>query len=271
MRSAWFLALAVFLPLTVSAHPGPLDQNSCHYCKVNCDMYGLKTGDYVCHIGTDRNVNFTYEQLQRIRRELQLSQRPTLREVAIALRKRLAKEKVITTAKDKACWPTVDALSGVQKAPMLPAYKVLGRLGELLTAFSCKNSLLTVPLADSDGNIAGPLTLHLKRSPTLSTQQRLKSLTFECHNPDDAIKCTDWILDLPLIPAVALKPLLNLAGEISSMDCPSCIEPEQQASVPAPSPAASLLEELVPRTDQGASSQESASSASNESSPSAAQ
>ncbi|NQU77229.1 YHYH domain-containing protein [Candidatus Falkowbacteria bacterium] len=43
------LTIALFLPLTVSAHPGRTDSSGCHTCRTNCSSWGLSYGEYHCH------------------------------------------------------------------------------------------------------------------------------------------------------------------------------------------------------------------------------
>lgn len=243
MRKAWMFLLLAALPLIAYADDAPaLDQNSCYYCTQNCTEQGFQKGQYLCQFYWNRTVSFPYDQFQRIRRELSLSVRPTLRDVARALAKRLAKQNVATTAKSNGCWPTLDALSGLQQAPILPRYKILGQLGELLTAYACKNPYATVPIVDKDGNIHGPITLTLAGTPAAVVQKTLTSSGFVCKNQRADISCTQWILNVPLIPAGSLKKLLLVASQISTFDCPSCSA--GSATPPAATPAGSIINQV---------------------------
>lgn len=37
--------------ININAHPGRTDVNGCHYCRTNCNKYGLSNGQYHCHNG----------------------------------------------------------------------------------------------------------------------------------------------------------------------------------------------------------------------------
>lgn len=44
-----FIFVMSYSPLSISAHPGGLDENGCHTCRTNCEDYGLFYGQYHCH------------------------------------------------------------------------------------------------------------------------------------------------------------------------------------------------------------------------------
>lgn len=253
MRFAWLLvAIVLLVPLTAGAHPGSLDRNSCHFCRFNCDRHGLKVGDYVCHPEGNRSENLTYTEMQLLERRLQKLQEPTLRETARKLRKREARRNKILYAKNPACWPTFDFVNDAQMAPMLPRYSRLGRFGELLTAFACKNTLGTVPMVDVEENISGSLTLTLRKKPTDVALLALKRIGFSCTQDTEEemtekqrialeTTCIEWTLDDPLIPATILKPILAVASQVGKADCPSCGDPSEQ---PIPDETKLQLDEL---------------------------
>lgn len=61
MKYVSLLLLAMFLvPLTASAHPGGTDAVGGHYCRTNCEQYGLQTNEYHYH-DTDSNAVATYD------------------------------------------------------------------------------------------------------------------------------------------------------------------------------------------------------------------
>lgn len=41
--------------ISVNAHPGRTDKNGCHYCRTNCEKYGLEYNEYHCHNGNSTN------------------------------------------------------------------------------------------------------------------------------------------------------------------------------------------------------------------------
>jgi hypothetical protein len=43
------LAILLFLPAFVSAHPGRTASDGCHYCRTNCDKWGVPWGKRHCH------------------------------------------------------------------------------------------------------------------------------------------------------------------------------------------------------------------------------
>ena len=52
----------LFLPVMVFAHPGGLDSNGCHYCRTNCEKWGLSTNQYHCHNGSNRKEYYLPSQ-----------------------------------------------------------------------------------------------------------------------------------------------------------------------------------------------------------------
>lgn len=48
----FILCLLLITPNEVSAHPGRTDANGCHYCRTNCEQWGLSYGEYHCHNGS---------------------------------------------------------------------------------------------------------------------------------------------------------------------------------------------------------------------------
>lgn len=213
VKQTWIiLAAIVVLPLAALAHPGPLDENGCHYCKVDCEMYGLKVGDYVCHIENDRTMNFTYKEVQTLRRHLARLTKPVLRQIARVLRTRDAMRNLIN-ARDPECRMDADEL-GLYKAPLLARYRRLQGFGELLTAFACQNDLSTVPMVDVQGNIVGGLDLKLRRLPDDLVKTYLMRAGFTCANPTAALACSEWELSDEAIPATALKQLITIASQI---------------------------------------------------------
>jgi len=43
------LAILLLLPSFVSAHPGRTASDGCHYCRTNCDKWGVPWGERHCH------------------------------------------------------------------------------------------------------------------------------------------------------------------------------------------------------------------------------
>ena len=43
------MTLIFVLALDITAHPGRTDANGCHYCRTNCEQYGLQQDEYHCH------------------------------------------------------------------------------------------------------------------------------------------------------------------------------------------------------------------------------
>lgn len=61
--TALALSAALMIPSITFAHPGALDANGCHTCKTNCtEKYALQYGQYHCHKGSDRTINYTPAQ-----------------------------------------------------------------------------------------------------------------------------------------------------------------------------------------------------------------
>ena len=48
-RLILFLAILLFLPAFVSAHPGRTASDGCHYCRTNCDKWGVPWNKRHCH------------------------------------------------------------------------------------------------------------------------------------------------------------------------------------------------------------------------------
>ncbi len=50
MKKFIFLSLtALLIPAFVWAHPGPADENDCHFCRKNCDVWGVPWHARHCH------------------------------------------------------------------------------------------------------------------------------------------------------------------------------------------------------------------------------
>lgn len=227
MRRAWMFAVFLtLLPFSAAAHPGPLDAKSCHYCKQDCERYGLQVAEYHCHIGGDRKTNFSFQQFWRFQRLLRKAKHPTLREIARRLRAKEAYTNTVVSSKLEECWPSLDPETGEQRAPLLARYRSLAEFGELFTAFVCKNPLETVPLLTPELNVQGGLRATLKRTPTPTTRATLTRAGFTCKNAFDAVACTQWTNDDPLIPASALKPLVSVASQIARLECQGCSDEE---------------------------------------------
>ena len=227
MRRAWMLIVCLgLLPLSAGAHPGPLDSKSCHYCKQDCELYGLQVAEYHCHIGGDRKTNFSYQQFWQFQRLLRRAKHPTLREIARRLRAKEAYTNTIVSSKLEECWPSVDVATGEQRPPLLARYRSLAEFGELFTAFVCKNPLETVPLLTAELNVQGGLQAVLKRTPTSTTRAAFTRAGFTCTNAFDAVACTHWTNDDALIPASALKPLVSVASQIARIECKGCSDEE---------------------------------------------
>lgn len=43
------LAILLLLPTFVTAHPGRTASDGCHYCRTNCDKWGVPWGKRHCH------------------------------------------------------------------------------------------------------------------------------------------------------------------------------------------------------------------------------
>lgn len=54
-----FLTLAVFFPKVVFAHPGRTASDGCHYCRTNCDKWGVPWNERHCHGSPRINTNPT--------------------------------------------------------------------------------------------------------------------------------------------------------------------------------------------------------------------
>ena len=56
MRKIFFLSLTILLiPAFVWAHPGPTDENDCHFCRKNCDVWSVPWNVKHCHGGKVEN------------------------------------------------------------------------------------------------------------------------------------------------------------------------------------------------------------------------
>ncbi len=55
-RLAIVMTLVLILALDITAHPGRTDANGCHYCRTNCEQYGLQQDEYHCHNKTSTSV-----------------------------------------------------------------------------------------------------------------------------------------------------------------------------------------------------------------------
>lgn len=261
MRRAWtaVIAAVVALPVVALAHPGHLDKNSCHYCTLDCDLYGLQYAEYHCHLGADRSVAFSYQKFWQLQRLLRRAKHPTLREVARRLRLREERQNTVKSAKLDGCYPTIDPATGAERAPMIPRYTHLGPFGELLTAFACQNPLVTVPLLTPELNVEGGLQAFVRRGVTPEVRSALTAAGFACANPEDPISCTVWDLEDPLVPATALRPLLSVASQLGRVSCLRC---ESASSSAAPPSASSLpVQSSVSAASQQSSASLSSSSA----------
>ena len=50
MKKILFLSLTILLiPAFVWAHPGPADENDCHFCRKNCDVWNVPWNEKHCH------------------------------------------------------------------------------------------------------------------------------------------------------------------------------------------------------------------------------
>lgn len=52
-----FLIIGIFIitPNYVYAHPGRTDSKGCHYCRKNCEDWGLNYNEYHCHNGNNNS------------------------------------------------------------------------------------------------------------------------------------------------------------------------------------------------------------------------
>ncbi len=61
MRRSFFLNITLLLlilfPFSVSAHPGRTAADGCHYCRTNCDRWGVPWNQRHCHGGGDPPTN----------------------------------------------------------------------------------------------------------------------------------------------------------------------------------------------------------------------
>ena len=58
----FILCLLLITPNEVSAHPGRTDANGCHYCRTNCEQWGLSYGEYHCHNGSGSSTSSSSSQ-----------------------------------------------------------------------------------------------------------------------------------------------------------------------------------------------------------------
>lgn len=49
--SIFFLLSLIFLPKNIFAHPGNTASDGCHYCRTNCDKWGVPWNERHCHGG----------------------------------------------------------------------------------------------------------------------------------------------------------------------------------------------------------------------------
>ncbi|MDO8589984.1 MAG: hypothetical protein Q7R69_01805 [bacterium] len=70
MRKYVFIALFTytFIPLAVSAHPGNTASDGCHYCRTNCDKWGVAWNERHCH--ASKGVPQPTEPIRSIRGEV---------------------------------------------------------------------------------------------------------------------------------------------------------------------------------------------------------
>src|SRR3989338_8514384 len=70
MRKYLFIALFIytFAPLAVSAHPGNTASDGCHYCRTNCDKWGVAWNERHCH--ASKGVSQPTEPIRSIRGEV---------------------------------------------------------------------------------------------------------------------------------------------------------------------------------------------------------
>ena len=70
MRKYLFIALFIytFIPLAVSAHPGNTASDGCHYCRTNCDKWGVAWNERHCHVS--KGVPQSSEPIRNIRGDI---------------------------------------------------------------------------------------------------------------------------------------------------------------------------------------------------------
>ena len=51
------IMIVILSPLYVEAHPGRTDSNGCHTCRTNCAKWGLRYGQYHCHVKTKSSTS----------------------------------------------------------------------------------------------------------------------------------------------------------------------------------------------------------------------
>lgn len=78
-----FVCLILILRINVvEGHPGRTDSSGCHYCRTNCESYGLSYGEYHCHNGgsssssnsTSTNNDYNYQLYLQQQQQQQLEQ-----------------------------------------------------------------------------------------------------------------------------------------------------------------------------------------------------
>ena len=60
--SIFLLCFLLITPNEVSAHPGRTDAHGCHYCRTNCEQWGLSYGEYHCHNGSGSSTSSSSSQ-----------------------------------------------------------------------------------------------------------------------------------------------------------------------------------------------------------------
>ena len=72
MRSAILvvaLASMFVLPTQTVAHPGGTASDGCHYCRTNCDKWGVPWNERHCHNGHSPNAEALLKELAAIEEE----------------------------------------------------------------------------------------------------------------------------------------------------------------------------------------------------------
>lgn len=62
MKTGLILLLFFLFPQLVFAHPGKTASDDCHYCRTNCDRWGVPWGERHCHGGYTQTVPQIYVQ-----------------------------------------------------------------------------------------------------------------------------------------------------------------------------------------------------------------
>lgn len=52
MRLFIVMTTILLAAMLVSGHPGRTNEEGCHYCRTNCEQYGLQQDEYHCHEST---------------------------------------------------------------------------------------------------------------------------------------------------------------------------------------------------------------------------